>query len=920
MAKPVTITFYPTGVKTAAMRGTTILDAAVEAKVSVVSACGGYAKSCGKCRVRLLTQKRGALSRLSGEEKRLLSKTEQRSGVRLACCAKVYADIDLFVPPESRGDIPRILTGGRGRPAVVKPAVAAYHLRLSPPTLADNRDDFTRLKEALHLAAPYLAELRLDYQAARRISAVLRAAKWDVTALVLYDSEIIAVRPGDAPGVYGVAADIGTTTVAAYLCDLRSGKLLRTAAAVNGQAAYGADVVTRAAYCMRQADGLETLNRALKNTLNALIAEMTAAEGLSPEDICELTLVGNTVMSHIALNIPPDFISVSPFISTFWEKADIKARDLGFAMLSGGNVHCLPSVAGFTGADCVGALIAEEPYNQPKTRLLIDIGTNGEIALAAHGKLYATSCATGPALEGAEISCGMRAEAGAIQYAAIDPVTLEPTLSVIGDTAPRGLCGSAALDVCAQLAQTGVIDSEGKFAAGLNLRRVRARADGKRPEYVLHFAENPDERDIVFTQKDVRAVQLAKAALYSGARALLAAAGAAKVDEVVLAGAFGNYINRENALKLGLFPDCPLAAVSAAGNAAGEGARLALLNVDKRAEAGRIAREIIFVENAAQADFSQTFAAAIAIPHARDLFTANLPGAFPCGGLDTRLIPEELQSRADCAGATPAEIFAAAKAMAEAEGASYLRLPVTQAAEAQALGVVFQWKSGALAAARYPCARIGELKKIPAAEELMRSRPVQTALAALRLAGGERVIFDVTGPFSLLAAMLEPTRLIRGMTADPEEVRAALQKAAAFLTRYIQSALDGGAAVISLADPVGTVDFLGENLYRAFAAPAVRQILAETEPYLGRSLVHLCGKTSASLQKCGVLRLLPRRVPPGEDYRDLLFAVAAEPKTRFVGAGCVNRGEMPAPIIWTGTLVKEDASKHSEPFRGVRKE
>ncbi|MDR0223301.1 MAG: ASKHA domain-containing protein [Oscillospiraceae bacterium] len=899
------VTFYPTGIKHEVARGTTILNAAIEAKVSVRSSCGGYAKTCGKCKVRVITKDAGATSKLSGEETRLLTLSERIEGVRLACCARIYGDISVFVAPESRVDLPRILSSDRAKSNALKPAVAAYRLKLEPPSLNDNRDDFTRIKDALYSVAPYLSDLRVDYRAARRISRILRKSKWDVTALVLYGDEIIAVRPGDAPGVYGVAADIGTTTVAAYLCDLKTGRLLGTSSALNAQITYGEDVVTRAAYCMYNENGLETLNNALKDTVNGLISEMASAEGISADDICELTLVFNTVMHHIALNIPPDFISVSPFISTFLESTDIKARDLGFSILPGGNVHCLPSVAGFIGADCVGALISEEPYNQDKNRLIIDIGTNSEIVLSSKGRLYATSCATGPALEGAQITCGMRAEAGAVQYVKIDPVTLEPALSVIGETTPRGLCGSAVLDITAQLAVTGVIDADGKFVSGLGSKRVRVGADGKRLEYVLHFAESPNGRDIVFTQKDVRAVQLAKAALYSGAQALLAAAGLSKADDVVLTGGFGNYIDKENALKLGLFPDCPLSDVSVAGNAAGGGARLALLNTDKRLEASRIAKEITFVENATRDDFGKYFAAAIAIPHAKDLFTANLTGNFQCGGLDTRFVPEELTPFANCDGAMPQSVFYAAKTISETEGVSYLRLPVTQTAEAQAVGVEFSWKNGALAAADYPYQRVSALKRLPDANGLVLSRPVQTALAALRFAKGKRVIFDVSGPFSVLASAVEPTRLVRGMIADEATVKEALETVSEFLTIYIKQALERGVQVVSFADTAGTAALLGERLYGALVAPAILKILCDTEPYLEKSVVHLCGKTSSSLQKCGCLRLSPRRVPVGTDYRELLFKLADEPKTRFIGGGCANQGDMPIPIVWVGALIKQ---------------
>ncbi|MDR1617069.1 MAG: ASKHA domain-containing protein, partial [Syntrophomonadaceae bacterium] len=626
-----TVTFFPSGKKTEVKRRTILLDAAEKAGVRIQSPCG-YAGACGKCKVSVINKGRQdgdgairALTSVTEEEMALLSDKERREGMRLACCAKVLDDVEIFVPPESRVGTPLILDKVRGRQMALKPSVVPYYIEMPPPTLEDHRDDFSRIKDALAVTAPQLKNVKIDYGVARELSPVLRKAGWKVTLLILYDNEIIGVRAGLIKEIYGIAVDIGTTTVAAYMCSLNTGKIERSASTLNQQAAYGADILSRISYCMLNEDGLAILNKALCDTVNGLIGEMSARTGVHAHDIVEIVLVFNTVMQHIALNIRPDALGVSPFVSSFQESVDIKARDIGFDIMPGANVHCLPSIGGFIGADCTAALLSEEIYSQDKNLLLIDIGTNSEICLGNKKAVYSTSCATGPALEGAQISCGMRAENGAVQHVSIDPLTLEPRLDVIGDEIPRGICGSGIIDVIARLNAAGVITSEGKFSKGIVSPRLRLEEKGKSYEYVLYFARDGTEKDITVNQKDIRAVQLAKAALYSGAKTLMQKSGIDEIEGVILAGAFGNYIDKANAVALGMFPDCHLDRVRVVGNAAGEGARLALINTDKREEAYQVAKSVIFVENAADEGFYKLFGEAIAIPHGTDLFLANLP-------------------------------------------------------------------------------------------------------------------------------------------------------------------------------------------------------------------------------------------------------------------------------------------------------
>ncbi|MDR3270422.1 MAG: ASKHA domain-containing protein [Peptococcaceae bacterium] len=909
------VTFFPSGNKIEVKRGTLLADAAELAGVRIQSPCG-YAKTCGKCKVQVLDPPQpdgnegGAyeerLSRLTSEELKKLTERERENGMRLACCAKVFADVRIFLPPESRVGVPLILDKVRGRQMVLKPAVLPYYLELTPPTLADHRDDYTRIKDALAVIAPQLRDLHMDYRASRELSGVLRRAKWQVTVLILYDREIIGVRGGEVQDLYGMAIDIGTTTVAAYLCNLNNGKLMQSASALNRQTAYGADILSRISYCMHQEDGLENLNQALRRTVNGLIQELTTRQAsdaginVDPADVVEMTLVFNTVMQHIALNIPPDTLGVSPFISTYQEGVDIKARDLGFEIMPGANVHCLPSIAGFIGADCTAVLISEEPHRQDKRLLLIDIGTNSEICLGNRAGLYSTSCATGPALEGAEISCGMRAEGGAIQHVAIDPHTLEPELDVIGGEIPRGICGSGIIDVVAQMAESGLIAPDGKFVKDLDSSRVRLDAGGKKYEYVLYFGQGGAEKDVVVTQKDVRAVQLAKAALYSGAMTLMQASGITKIDGVILAGAFGNYIDKANAVKLGLFPDCSLDDVRVVGNAAGEGARLALINTDKREEAYQVAKSVTFIESAADEGFYKLFGEAITIPHEKDLFLANLKGVFPCTGIDDRVLPEAVLAKGALAHRDIPTMLWSARVTAALEKQSFLRLPLSQTIETQSYGAELTWSAGTPLSSGYIFTQAAQLSAL--SREAFNAWPVQHVLKCIRQARGEKIILDIAGPFSILGGLIDPTALIRAAITEKALVGEALAHIEDFLVQYIEAALAAGVQVISLADPIGVMEIVGQRMYKEISGRTLYAVLKRVYPALDHALIHLCGKTSASLQKTGWIVLKPRRISKDRDYRETLFELAEEKNIRLAGHHCINHDACGESIFWHAEL------------------
>lgn len=637
MEKDVEIVFQPSGRRGRVPAGTTILAAAQGMGVGIEAVCGGKGV-CGKCRVIIeegrfeklgLVSSKAHVSGLSAVEEKFLSPEELARGYRLACLAQVRESLVVTVPEESRTAKQVILEQGRERSYRLAPAVKQYSLVLPPASLADARDDRQRLLEALEERYG-LKDLIVDYTVLRDLPLLLRKEEWQVTVTLWQGREIIRVVPGaEVPHSLGIAIDVGTTTLAAFLCDLATGELLGKASRMNPQIGYGEDVLARISYAMTEEEGREKLQQAMLEAISVLAEEMTAKIGREALEVDEIVLVYNTAMHHFTLGMEPKHMGRSPFVPAVSVPLDIKARDLGVKINPAGNIHSLPVEAGFVGPDNVAVLIAEEPYRSNNIKLIIDIGTNGEIDLGNKDRLLSTSCATGPALEGAQIAFGMRAAPGAIERVEIDPETKEPRYKVIGEdkwypelkvTGAQGICGSGIIDVVAELHRAGIISKAGRINGRLETPRVRKDESGKL-QYVLAWAEETAiHKDIVITQGDIRAVQLAKGAIYVGARYLMEKYGCDHVDEVILAGAFGSYINKQSAMALGLFPDCDPEKVKAVGNAAGDGARLALLDVEKRREAARVARQVEFVETAVEPDFQARFMEALSIPHAKDEF------------------------------------------------------------------------------------------------------------------------------------------------------------------------------------------------------------------------------------------------------------------------------------------------------------
>jgi uncharacterized 2Fe-2S/4Fe-4S cluster protein (DUF4445 family) len=632
-----TVIFQPSGRRDQVPDGTTILEAARKLGVGIEAVCGEHLV-CGKCRVKIMegkfpkegiTSSMDHLGAMDEKEIKTLKKKESAENIRLACSTAIHGDALIFVPEASRTG-KQIVSKAAGTINVkIKPAVQKYYVELPEPTLDNPMGDLERLDQAL-AETHGLKKLTIDYRALQSLPDTVRNGDWKITVTVWQQKEIIRVEPGKVETNIGLAVDIGTTTVAGYLTDLNTGEVLATESMMNPQVRYGEDVMSRITYCMlNEEKGLKELQDTIIEGLNTIIENACKKMSIVPEDISEMTLVGNTAMHHILLGINPEYMGVAPFAPALHKSSDIKAERFGLKILPSGNIHILPIEAGFVGADNMGCLIADTPHRRKEMTLLIDIGTNGELVFGNREKLISCSCATGPALEGAQIAFGIRAAPGAIERIRIDPDTLEPTYQVIGNDqwsdgkmnmGAKGICGSAIIDAIAEMFKARIIRKNGQINMDLDTPRLR-RDSSNLAEYVLAWRhETAIDEDIVVNQKDVRAIQLAKGALYSGCQIMLRRLGVEKFDRLAVAGAFGSHIDKVQAMVIGMYPDCDLEKVEFIGNAAGDGARIALVNVDKRKEADRLALKVEYVELALEEDFNDRFGEAMQFPHMFDPF------------------------------------------------------------------------------------------------------------------------------------------------------------------------------------------------------------------------------------------------------------------------------------------------------------
>jgi len=564
--------------------------------VGIISLCGGKG-NCQSCKVQILS---GTVSEPTARERKAFSRQQLKEGWRLACQTYPTSDCRLNLPPDSLTSLQRVQVEGQEVAVPPEPAVTAYQVKLSTPSLADPQADADRLLKVLN-RQHHLHCHTIDISALRRLSPQLRSWNWQCRASVRA-GEVIAFGPWPSRQL-GLAVDLGTSKISGYLVDLDSGQTLAAKGVTNPQASYGADIISRISYAMKSPGKGVRLQKLVVKAINQLAIDLCAEAGAEAEEIVEAVAVGNTAMHHLLVGLPVRQLALSPFVPAVSSALDIKASNLGLHIAPGAYLHLLPNIAAFVGADHTAVLLTVDTESRGMT-VAIDIGTNTEVSLIDKGKIVATSCASGPAFEGWHIKDGMPAVSGAIERLRIVNNSIQ--YQTIDGAPAIGICGSGILDAMAQLYLAGVLDKDGKMAQN----HPRVRFEDEHLEFVLVSEKEPDvRRAIVITQQDVRELQLAKAAIRTGIQVLLEASGHSEeeIQKVIIAGAFGTYIDVASAIAIGMLPSLPLDRFQQVGNAAGTGARLALISLSKRSEAQKIASRVRYIELANVPSFNQTF-------------------------------------------------------------------------------------------------------------------------------------------------------------------------------------------------------------------------------------------------------------------------------------------------------------------------
>jgi uncharacterized 2Fe-2S/4Fe-4S cluster protein (DUF4445 family) len=610
------VVFTPSGLEGKVAAGTSVLEAARQLGADLDTVCGGRG-ICGRCQITPsvgrfakwgIDATPDALSAPATIETDYHANRPLEPGNRLGCAARIIADVVVDVPAASQVHRQVVRKELDLAPVTVDPSFRLYYVEVAA----------ARLGDGTRSAAAALADAVTDQHGLERPTVAARllpgvhGVLGDVTVAISHDLEIVAFWPGYVDTAYGVAVDVGSTTVAGHLCDLASGEVLASAGRMNPQIRFGEDLMSRVSYVMMNPGGDKQLTTAVRRAIDELVGELLAAAGTDRSRVLEVVLVGNPIMHHIALGIDPTPLGSAPFVLATDESVSGAAGDLDLD-LPFARFYAGPCIAGHVGADTAAAILAEGPHRAETTQLLVDIGTNAEIVLGDGRRLFAASSPTGPAFEGAQISCGQRATAGAIERVRIDPATLEPEIGVIGgDSRVTGVCGSGIIDAIAELSLTGIIDAAGTIRRELADRTPRVVPDGRTFAYVLY---EHDGIRLTITQNDVRAIQLAKAALRAGIELLLEHAGRPEITDVRLAGAFGAHIDPYHAIVLGLVPDVPVDRVRSVGNAAGAGAVYALLSRERRTEMEDAVRNVVKIETATEPRFQELFVEAMASPY-----------------------------------------------------------------------------------------------------------------------------------------------------------------------------------------------------------------------------------------------------------------------------------------------------------------
>ncbi|HIG66594.1 MAG TPA: DUF4445 domain-containing protein [Porticoccaceae bacterium] len=640
--KQVKVVFTPSGRRGSFPVNTPLLHAARVLGVDIDSVCGGRGL-CGRCQI---TCAEGAFPKhqINSDSSHLSAvcateikygerKTPLAQGRRLSCHTLLLDDVVIDVPPESQVHRQIVRKDAEHRDIVLDPSTRLYYVQVEEPDMHVPKGDLQRLIEALEQEWQ-LSGLNCDNRLLKTLQPVLAAGKRAITVAVHKNQQIIALWAGFHEKAYGVAVDVGSTTIAAHLCDLASGEVLASASTMNPQIRFGEDLMSRVSYVMMHPEGADEMTVVIRQALNRLFVEAVEELGADIEDILEVSLVANPIMHHILLGISPVELGGAPFALTTDAAVEMPAAELDLKINGGGRIYILPCIAGHVGADTAGMILSEEPQLQGEMTLLVDVGTNAEIVLGNRERLLACSSPTGPAFEGAQISCGQRAATGAIERVRINRETLDPRFKVIGSElwsdekgftdaiashGVTGICGSGIIEVVAEMYLAGIVTVDGIVDGELIGRTSRIIKNDRTWSYVLHTPDS-DEAQIVVTQNDIRQIQLAKAALYAGVKLLMDHIGTDHIERIRLAGAFGSHINVQHAMVLGLIPDCVLEQVSSAGNAAGTGARIALLNAESRNVIETLVKNIEKIETALEPKFQDYFVDAMAFPNKKDPF------------------------------------------------------------------------------------------------------------------------------------------------------------------------------------------------------------------------------------------------------------------------------------------------------------
>jgi uncharacterized 2Fe-2S/4Fe-4S cluster protein (DUF4445 family) len=627
------IVFTPSGKRGSFPVGTPVLQAARSLGVDIDSVCGGRGL-CGRCQILVsegefakhgVTSSNESLTPFSEPEIRYSRRQPLVQGRRLSCSARILTDVVIDVPATSQVHRQVVRKEADVRAIELHPVVRLHYVQVQQPDMHDPAGDLRRMYDALEREWQ-LTDLATDLTVLQKLQPTLRTGGWEVTVAVHGGKQVVEVWPGLHERIYGLAIDIGSTTIAAHLCDLTSGEVAASAGLMNPQIRFGEDLMSRVSYSMMNPGGHKLMTAAVREALCALAIEVAKSAGIALDDILEATLVGNPIMHHLLLGIDPVELGGAPFALATDHSLTLRASAIDLKLNHNARIYVLPCIAGHVGADAAGMVLAERPDLSDEMTLLVDVGTNAEIVLGNSKRILACSSPTGPAFEGAQISCGQRAAPGAIERVRIDKDTLEPRFKIIGSdlwsnepgfgaasgaTGVTGVCGSGIIEVIAEMYLAGIINQDGVVDGRLAARSKRVIVSGRTFAYVLHQGAV----ELKITQNDVRAIQLAKAALYAGVALLMERLGIAQVDRIRLAGAFGSHIDVKYATILGMIPDCNLAHVRSAGNAAGTGARIALLDATSRPLIELLVRRIEKIETAIEPRFQHHFVEAMAIPH-----------------------------------------------------------------------------------------------------------------------------------------------------------------------------------------------------------------------------------------------------------------------------------------------------------------